>query len=57
MSESKKGWDAADQCMERWKAAGDGNRVYNLKDPGVRQEIRRDIARAAGEQCADLLSR
>jgi hypothetical protein len=43
--------------MQRWKAAGDGNKVYNLNDPRVRQEIWRDIARAAGDQCANLIAR
>jgi hypothetical protein len=57
ISGAQKGADATDKCLERWKAAGDGNKVYDLQNPGVRQQIRRDIASAAGEQCADLLAR
>jgi len=57
ISGAQKGLDATDKCLARWKAAGDGAKVYDLQNPGVRQEIRRDIARAAGEQCADLLAR
>ena len=57
ISRMQKGLDASDKCLERWKAAGDGSKVYDLQRPGVKQEIRRDIARAAGEPCADLLAR
>jgi hypothetical protein len=57
ISGAQKGADATDKCLERWKAAGDGNKAYDLRNPGVRQQIRRDIVRAAGEQCADLLAR
>jgi hypothetical protein len=44
-----------EECRRRWSARGDTGKVYDLKRPGVRQEMWRDMARAAGNECANLL--
>jgi hypothetical protein len=33
----QKGLDASKKCLERWKAAGDGNKVYALRSLGSKK--------------------
>jgi hypothetical protein len=45
------------ECRRRWSAGGNRGKVYDLKRPGVREEMWLDMARATGNECANLFLR